>query len=89
MSRERTDDGAPVSTSEHTADDRAHDAGADPWDCLAVISRLEVGPVTVEPRRLIAPYCVTQGDRTDQIDLIYRFEEDVFRPEMATQAGSG
>jgi len=55
-------------------------AKADPMAVLLAIDTLEVGPVRVEPRRMIAPYKVTVGDRTDTIDLIYRFEEDVFDP---------
>ena len=53
-------------------------------EALAVIERLEVGPVTVEPRRLTAPYRVIHSDGShDQTELIYRYEEDVFEPESA------
>ena len=47
---------------------------------LSVISKLEVGPVRLEKRRLIAPYTVEQDGRRDSVDLIYRYEEDVFIP---------
>ncbi len=47
---------------------------------LQVINRLEVGPIRLEPRRLVAPYRVSQGATEDTIDLIYRFDEDVFEP---------
>lgn len=59
---------------------------ADPLAVLEVIDRLEVGPVRVEPRRLVAPYRITQGGREESIDLIYRYEERVFDPgETASQ----
>jgi len=53
----------------------------DPLEPLGVIRRLEVGPVHLEARRVIAPYRVIQDDREDVLDLVYRFEEDVFRRE--------
>ncbi|MBN2124803.1 MAG: creatininase family protein [Deltaproteobacteria bacterium] len=52
----------------------------DPLAVLEVVDRLDVGPVRLEPRRLVAPYRVTRHGRTDSLDLIYRFEEDVFTP---------
>jgi creatinine amidohydrolase/Fe(II)-dependent formamide hydrolase-like protein len=57
------------------------DSGADPLDTLKTIRRLEVGPVQVERRRLLAPYTITRDGKVDSIDLIYRFEEDVFAPD--------
>ena len=53
----------------------------DPLDPLGVIDRLEVGPVRLEKRRLIAPYRVTRGGATDTLELIYRYEEAVFTPD--------
>ena len=52
-------------------------------ESLLVFDRLEVGPVRVEPRRLIAPYRVVgpQGESTNE--LIYRYEERVFNPNDA------
>jgi creatinine amidohydrolase/Fe(II)-dependent formamide hydrolase-like protein len=47
---------------------------------LQVIDRLEVGPVKVEKKRLIAPYRVQQNNSGDSIDLIYSYEEEVFDP---------
>lgn len=47
---------------------------------FVVIPKLEVGPVRIEKRRLIAPYRVVSGKKEDSIDFIYRFEEDVFDP---------
>lgn len=57
------------------------DMKANPLDILRVVQRLEVGPVELEKRRLTAPYRVIQDGHTDAIELIYRFEEDVFAPE--------
>ena len=54
------------------------EATSDPLSILAVIPRLEVGPVKVEPRRLITPYRVVQHGEISTIDHVYRFEEDVF-----------
>jgi creatinine amidohydrolase/Fe(II)-dependent formamide hydrolase-like protein len=49
-------------------------------DSLLVIDRLEVGPVEIEKRRLVAPYRVIVGDDEDATELIYRYDEDVFEP---------
>jgi creatinine amidohydrolase/Fe(II)-dependent formamide hydrolase-like protein len=48
---------------------------------LRVIDRLEVGPVRVESKRLVAPYTVHRGEAQDTVDLIYRYEEAVFESE--------
>jgi len=45
---------------------------------LLVIDRLEIGPVKIEQNRLIAPYTVVQNGKTDTLDLIYKYEENVF-----------
>jgi creatinine amidohydrolase/Fe(II)-dependent formamide hydrolase-like protein len=47
---------------------------------LRVFKRLEVGPVQLGPRSLRAPYRLDYADRSEQTELIYRFEEDVFDP---------
>jgi creatinine amidohydrolase/Fe(II)-dependent formamide hydrolase-like protein len=47
---------------------------------LQVIDCLEVGPVEVERRRLVAPYRVHQNGKTDTFELIYSYEEPVFEP---------
>jgi creatinine amidohydrolase/Fe(II)-dependent formamide hydrolase-like protein/7-cyano-7-deazaguanine synthase in queuosine biosynthesis len=47
---------------------------------LRVFDRLEVGPVKLERRRLIAPYRVSQKGSEDTFELIYSYEEDVFDP---------
>ena len=54
--------------------------GHDPWSCLHLIDRLEVGPVQIEPNRLVVPHRVVQGDRTDETQLIYRYAENVYDP---------
>jgi hypothetical protein len=53
---------------------------------LNVITRMEVGPVHLERRRLVAPYRVIQNNKRDSFDLIYHFEEDVFDPEEPAAA---
>jgi len=56
---------------------------SDPLDALVAIDRLEVGPVRLEPQRVVAPYHVIQGDQTSTFEFIYRFEEPVFDPAEA------
>jgi len=48
---------------------------------LRVFESLQVGPVKLEPRRLIAPYRLVWKGGEDQTRLIYRFQEDVFDPQ--------
>jgi creatinine amidohydrolase/Fe(II)-dependent formamide hydrolase-like protein len=50
-------------------------------DSLMVIDRLEVGPVRVEKRRLVAPYKIIAGDEESATELIYSYDEDVFTPD--------
>ena len=52
----------------------------DPLDILNVVQRLEVGPVKIEKKRLIAPYRLFQNNAEDSIDLIYHYDEPVFTP---------
>jgi 7-cyano-7-deazaguanine synthase in queuosine biosynthesis len=54
-----------------------------PLESLQVFDRLAVGPVRVEPRRLVAPYTITAGGQEHRIDLIYRWEEAVFDPKSS------
>lgn len=49
-------------------------------ESLRVLDKLEVGPVRVERRRFVAPYTVHRQGHTESLDLIYRYEEDVFDP---------
>ena len=55
--------------------------GADPLAPLSTLRRLEVGPVQVEPQRLIAPYRVVGGGVEDEFSLIYSYGEEVFVPD--------
>jgi len=55
-------------------------------DRLRVIERLEVGPVRVERRRLIAPYAVVREGKRHETDLIYRWQEPVFGSDPAADA---
>ena len=45
---------------------------------LIVIDKFEIGPVKIEKNRIITPYKITQDRKEDSIDLIYKYEEDVF-----------
>jgi creatinine amidohydrolase/Fe(II)-dependent formamide hydrolase-like protein len=51
-----------------------------PLATLNVFERLEVGPVKLEPKRLIAPYCLFYNGKVEQTALIYKYEETVFDP---------
>jgi len=55
---------------------RAHD----PLAVLQIFDRLEIGPVKLEPRRLMAPYSLFWNGREDRTELIYSYEEAVFDP---------
>ena len=52
----------------------------DPMHTLLVFDALEVGPVRVEAKRLVAPYRIVVDGRSDTTELIYTFEEKVFDP---------
>jgi len=52
-----------------------------PLQKLQVIDQLEIGPVQITRNRLKAPYRVRQNSKQKVIELIYRFEEDVFQPD--------
>jgi hypothetical protein len=56
------------------------DPGSDPLEILKVFDRLEVGPVKIEPHRLVAPYRWIYRGKEEGIELVYRYEEDVFDP---------
>jgi creatinine amidohydrolase/Fe(II)-dependent formamide hydrolase-like protein len=51
---------------------------------LVTIEQLTVGPVRLEPKRLIAPYHVTTDVHEAQSELIYRFDQPVFDPSNPT-----
>ena len=53
---------------------------------LRVFDRLEVGPVKLEPGRVMAPYRLFWDGKEDRTELIYKYEESVFDPrEPASQ----
>jgi len=58
----------------------AASGGADAWNCLHVIDRLEVGPVRLEPHRLVTPYTLIRKGKAASTEHIYRYEEEVFDP---------
>ncbi len=83
--RRRDDDaksGAEPPARPAVSGERAAEPGAerDAFEVLMVLDRLEVGPPRVEPRRLVMPYAVTRGGKTESTELVYRWEEDVFDP---------
>ncbi len=47
---------------------------------LQVFDRLEMGPVKLESKRLMAPYRLFWNGREDRTELIYSYEETVFDP---------
>lgn len=55
-------------------------AGPPHLEALRVLDELEVGPVHVEPKRVLCPYQISRGDQKEHLDLIYSYEEDVFDP---------
>jgi len=52
----------------------------DPFSVLTVFDRLEVGPVRLEPKRMIAPYRLYMDGKEHRTELIYRYEQTVFDP---------
>ena len=53
---------------------------ADPLAPLRAFDELVIGPVRLEPRRLVMPYTVRDGDALHTTELIYRYAEPVFDP---------
>lgn len=65
-----------------TATDTPHVArDDDPLGVLHVFDRLEVGPVKLERRRMVAPYRLVRGQTSERTELIYTYEENVFDPK--------
>ncbi len=52
-------------------------------EILRVWDRLEVGPVRLQPNKLTAPYCVHHQGKRHELELAYRFEENLFDPGEA------
>jgi len=48
---------------------------------LRLLDQLDVGPVILEPDRLLVSYAVTNAGARDHTELIYRYEEPVFNPD--------
>ena len=62
----------------------------DPLLRLKVFNKLEVGPVKLEEKRLIAPYRLLVNGKEETTQLIYSYEESVFvpsEPESQNLAG--
>lgn len=74
-SKESSDDPSP--------ENNANDPLDDPFQSLLVFDRLEVGPVRLERKRLIAPYRLFFDGQTEETELIYSYEETVFDPSEA------
>jgi hypothetical protein len=60
--------------------DLVNKASGDPLSILNVFERLEIGPVKLEPKRLIAPYRLFYNGKMEQTELICSYEETVFDP---------
>ena len=55
-----------------------HKSDDDPLSMLEVFDRLEIGPVKLEPKRLVAPYRLFVNGKEACTELIYSYEETVF-----------
>lgn len=60
--------------------DFQHKSDDDPFSMLEVFDRLEIGPLKLERKRLIAPYRLFWNGKEDRTELIYSYEETVFDP---------
>jgi creatinine amidohydrolase/Fe(II)-dependent formamide hydrolase-like protein len=76
MAKERN-----INKEKEAAVRREHDDRG-PLAPLRIIDSLEIGPVRLEKRRLVAPYTVLQGGRADRTNLVYSYDEDVFDPAV-------
>jgi creatinine amidohydrolase/Fe(II)-dependent formamide hydrolase-like protein len=52
----------------------------DPFSKLQVFDSLQIGPVKLQKNKVTCPYTLHWEDKTDLIELIYTYEEDVFNP---------
>jgi creatinine amidohydrolase/Fe(II)-dependent formamide hydrolase-like protein len=57
---------------------------ADPLAAIRAFDRLVIGPVKLEPQRLVMPYVIHRGGERHETELIYRYEEPVFDPADPT-----
>ncbi|MBU0993483.1 MAG: creatininase family protein [Proteobacteria bacterium] len=69
-----------MSVNGHSEKDKPDTSEHESLNALMVFDALDVGPVRLEKKRLIAPYCLSYEGKVDQIDLIYTYEENVFDP---------
>lgn len=67
-----------MNSTRNSADIRTTDGSGWTLGDLAVLDRLEVGPVRIEPQRVSATYTVVKSGAADSIELVYRFNEPVF-----------
>jgi creatinine amidohydrolase/Fe(II)-dependent formamide hydrolase-like protein len=71
----------PMPNKDKIQNQDVHNKSADDLiKILEVFERLEVGPVNLEPKRLIAPYRLFYNGKMEQTELIYSYEETVFNP---------
>lgn len=47
---------------------------------LNVIDELRIGRAKIEKNRIVCPYTIVQAGKEDTVDLVYSYEEDVFKP---------
>ncbi len=69
-----------ASPGRRAADRGKGPAGGNALARVLVWDRVVVGPPRLEKRRVITPYTVERGKESETLDLIYRYEEDVFDP---------
>lgn len=58
----------------------------DPLSAVRVWDRLEVGPVQVQPQRILAPYRLFFNGGGEATELVFRYEEPVFEPGSPASA---
>ena len=73
----------------NTKDPTNHDTASFDIDILKVFKTLRVGPVKLEPKRLIMPYQLETASETHETELIYKYDEAVFDSEEAASQNLG
>jgi len=74
----------PSSSDDRDAESSGSGATSDALAVLNVIDEMRVGRARVEKNRITVPYTLLQGGKTDSIDLVFSYEEDVFTPGNPT-----
>jgi creatinine amidohydrolase/Fe(II)-dependent formamide hydrolase-like protein len=74
----------PSSSDDRDAESFGSGAASDALAVLNVIEEIRVGRARVEKNRITVPYTLVQGGKTDSIDLVFSYEEDVFTPGNPT-----